>query len=425
MLEQAKAISPIDGRYLSYTKDLSVFFSEYALCKYRISVELEYFKRLCNVLNINIDSSEISDILNSFTVNEYKKIKKIEVTTNHDVKAIEYYLRSVFDEKKIGFTHLIHFGLTSQDINNTAIPASIKSFLDLCLINKLNVLNIEIEGKSKEWNNVVMISRTHGQPAVPTTMGKEFKVFSYRLGLQIEKLCHVVIYAKFGGAAGNFNAHVLAYPNIDWMTFSDSLVESFGLSRSTYTTQIDNYDSMSELFDTMKRINTILIDLCQDIWLYISHEYFSQTRQDGEIGSSTMPHKINPINFENAEGNFLLANCLFEFFSRKLPISRLQRDLTDSTISRNIGVAFSHMCIALDNLLKGLDKILINKEIIQHELEKNNVVVTEGIQTILRKEGNTNAYETIKKLIHEGNISTTLEEYNISPQNYVGYSMNV
>ena len=343
-LTAGKAISPIDGRYASYTKDLSYFFSEWALCKYRMSVEIEYFKSLCEVLHIDVDHASLGIIMKSFSLEEFEKVKKYEETTKHDIKAIEYYLRSKFKAFEIGHENLIHFGLTSQDINNTALPASIRSFLDLCFNNKLVVLKNELENKSREWKDIVMLSRTHGQPAVPTTMGKEFKVFSYRLELQLAQLSNIDLYSKFGGASGNFNAHVFAYPDIDWNEFSDIFVEKFGLKRSMYTTQIDNYDSLAQLFDTMKRINVILIDLCQDVWLYISREYFTQIHISGEIGSSTMPHKINPINFENAEGNFLLANTLFEFFSRKLPISRLQRDLTDSTISE-ISVLLLRTCV--------------------------------------------------------------------------------
>lgn len=452
-------ISPIDGRYKNYTKDLNDYFSEYALMKYRVYIEIEYF---ISLLDLNLNELLFEDILNNgnfenktalikklrgfylnFNSYDAELIKSIEKITNHDVKAIEYFLINKF--KKIGLENyetFIHFGLTSQDINNSAVSLSIKNFSKNILENNLNKIKKKLLEYVNLWKNCIMISRTHGQPAVPTSMGKEFKVFEYRLGLQIKKLENFEFYSKFGGASGNLNAHCLAYPNIGWQNFGNKFLLGIGLTRSDYTTQIDSYDNLAEYFDLLKRINNILIDFCKDIWQYISMNYFKMKYDANQIGSSTMPHKINPINFENSEGNLMLANNFLEFFSRKLPISRLQRDLTDSTVLRNIGTAFGHIIISTNNILKGLNKLEINNDIIDKDLNENRIVITEGIQTILRKYKIKNAYEIVKDFSRHNNISNedeirnfinnlnidTIiknELLNISIRNYIGYCKDI
>ena len=399
-------ISPLDDRYLKYTKSIKNYFSEFAFFRYRILVEIEYFITLLELnlkgydrLNDDIICS-IKNIFFDFCFDDYIKIKNIEKKIKHDVKSIEYFLIEKFTNIGIkSYTPLIHFGLTSQDVNNTAIGISLKTFIfDKYIFHFNNIVDNLLENKINEWEGIVMLSRTHGQPAVPTTLSKEFRVFCYRLHLQYEILLDTKFYGKFGGASGNLNAHKIAYPSIDWIEFGNVFIQRFGLIRSKFTTQIDNYDNIAVLFDCLKRINNILIDMCQDIWLYISFDYLKQLIVPGEVGSSTMPHKINPINFENAEGNLKLANSLLEFFSRKLPISRLQRDLTDSTVLRNLGVIFGHIFVAFNNIEIGLSKLDVNREKIQEDLDDNYVVIAEGIQTILRKYGHLDAYEKMKAL---------------------------
>tara|TARA_B100001250_G_scaffold411226_1_gene439413 strand:+ start:299 stop:1627 length:1329 start_codon:yes stop_codon:yes gene_type:complete len=407
-------LSPLDDRYRAITGFLKDYFSEYGLFKYRLKVELKYFVELIKLklpelenLNIFYISAFFTTLINGFNETEYNSIKKIERKINHDVKALEYYIADKFKVNGlVDHISFIHFGLTSQDINNTSISLSLKDFVETHYINSIEDIIKKINNKYNDWNKIVMLGHTHGQPAVPTTLGKEFRVFSYRLELQLELLKTVDYYGKFGGASGNLNAHKLAYPNIDWEIFGVKFMQELKLKRSKYTTQIDNYDNLAVLFDNLRRINTILIDMCQDIWLYISKDYIKQKLNKDEVGSSTMPHKVNPINFENAEGNLLLANNFLEFFSRKLPVSRLQRDLTDSTILRNIGTLFGHIYVAFDNINKGLGKLDVNKKKIQEELENNYVVITEGIQTILRKHGHNNAYELLKEFSRNGETLT-------------------
>ena len=405
-------ISPIDGRYNKYTKPLADYFSEYGLFRYRVFVELEYFLKLIDILNIKIENGkELKLIHDNFNINECKIIKQHESTINHDVKAVEYYLKDKFTELNVPYTNLIHFGLTSQDINNTALTLSIKDYIEVSYIPNINkILNIT-EKLHNKWNTAVMISRTHGQPAVPTSMGKEIKVFNYRLQQQLELMVNLKYYGKFGGASGNLNAHYFAYPDINWDKFGDNFLKNIGLIRSKYTTQIDNYDSISNIFDCIKRKCVILVDMCRDIWHYISINYLVQSINKNEVGSSTMPHKVNPINFENAEGNLLIAISLLEFMSRKLPVSRLQRDLTDSTVTRNIGVIFGHIEIAYQNIFIGLSKLDVNKETIELDLNENIVVITEGIQTYLRRIGDNNAYEKVKDF-SRSNQKITIEKIN-------------
>ena len=430
-------VSSIDGRYRTITHDLLGLFSEYALFNYRLKIEINYFFLLCKELKLLIDEDKLFRIIYNFNLEECKKIKDIEKNINHDVKSLEIYLVNKFDELNIPYKNLIHFGLTSQDINNTSISLSIKDYLNKMfknnIIDVLSKLN-ELLSKSK----IVMISRTHGQPAVPTTLRKELLVFKYRISREYIHLCSLKIMSKFGGAVGNFNAHYCAYPDIDWEKFADNLLNQLGIERSQYTTQIDNYENLSIIFDSIKRLNTILIDMCQDIWYYISIDYFKLKYNKNEVGSSTMPHKINPINFENAEGNLLLSVNLLEFMSRKLPISRLQRDLTDSTILRNLGIAFGYCEIAYRNIKIGLDKLEPNKEVIQKDLNNNIVVLTEGIQTILRKYGDEMAYNKLKEFSRNNNkidifdLKTFIENLNVSDEikkelnnielkNYIGF----
>jgi adenylosuccinate lyase len=405
-LNELTAISPVDGRYRDKTAGLADYFSEYALIKYRTHVEIEYFIALCEqgIEPLNQIQGEkmtaLRNIVANFSESDATYIKEIERTTNHDVKAIEYFLKEKFDEIDLPeYKEFIHFGLTSQDINNTATPLMWKDALELDYIPELENLHSFINQCAKEWKDIPMLARTHGQPASPTRLGKEFQVFAYRLGEQIKVLKEIPAKAKFGGATGNFNAHHVAYPKVDWKDFGNRfLSEKLGLQREAYTTQISNYDAFAESFDTLKRIHNIVIDFCRDVWQYISMEYFKQKIKEGEVGSSAMPHKVNPIDFENAEGNLGIANAILEHLSSKLPISRLQRDLTDSTVLRNIGVPVAHGLIALKSTTKGLGKLLLNKEAIERDLENNWAVVAEGIQTILRREGYPKPYEALKDL---------------------------
>jgi len=399
------SISPVDGRYRKQTEDIAKFFSEYALIRFRVYVETEYFISLCGILPQltafkKEDFKKIRKISTDFSMNEALRIKEIEKTTNHDVKAVEYYLKEKFGKLGLSkFSEFIHFGLTSQDINNTAIPLSLKESFERYLKPLFDGLVIKLDTLSKEWAKIPMLARTHGQPASPTRLGKEIKVFVERLKVQIKQLEKVPFSAKFGGATGNFNAHHAAYPEINWVAFANIFVnEKLGLQRSQTTTQVEHYDNLAAFFDNLKRINTILIDLNRDIWTYISMEYFKQSIKKGEVGSSAMPHKVNPIDFENSEGNLGVANALFEHLSAKLPVSRLQRDLTDSTVLRNIGVPIAHTVIAFKSLIKGLDKLLVNEDAIRNDLENNWAVVAEAIQTILRREGYPKPYEALKDL---------------------------
>ncbi|OEY73601.1 adenylosuccinate lyase [Salegentibacter salarius] len=439
------AISPIDGRYHSKTKQLATYFSEEALIRYRVKVEVEYFIALCELplpQLKDIDHSVFSDlraIYKNFTSVDAQAVKEIEKTTNHDVKAVEYLLKNKFDELGLEESkEFIHFGLTSQDINNTAVPLSLKDAIEAEYLPEIEEIIAKLTQLSQDWANVPLLARTHGQPASPTRLGKEIEVFITRLESQLDLLNKVPHAAKFGGATGNFNAHKIAYPNIDWKEFGTNFVqEKLGLHHSFPTTQIEHYDHMAALFDTLKRINNILIDLDRDIWTYVSMDYFKQKIKKGEIGSSAMPHKVNPIDFENSEGNLGIANAIFEHLSAKLPISRLQRDLTDSTVLRNIGVPMGHTSIALKSTLKGLGKLLLNEEKLNADLEANWAVVAEAIQTILRREGFKNPYETLKGLtrtnekINKKSIADFIETLEVSeavkeelkkitPQNYTG-----
>ncbi len=444
-LSELTAISPVDGRYRSKVEELDIFFSEYALVKYRILVEIEYFIALCNLPVPSLKNVDpkifpiIRNIYESFDPGKALEVKKIESVTNHDVKAVEYYIKQEFD--KLGLKNLkefIHFGLTSQDINNTATPLSFRDAIQQCyypllekVIKKLNQLSID-------WKDITMLARTHGQPATPTKLGKEIKVFEERIEKQLILHRDIPVSAKFGGATGNFNAHVVAYPNIDWVEFANNFVnDSLGLARSQVTTQIEHYDNFAAIFDSLKRVNTILIDLDRDMWSYISMDYFKQEIKKDEVGSSAMPHKVNPIDFENSEGNLGIANAVFEHLSAKLPISRLQRDLTDSTVLRNIGVPLAHTIIGLKSLLRGLNKLIINNEKIASDLEDNWSVIAEAIQTILRREGYPNPYEALKNLTRTNKKidqkimadfidNLEIEEQvkdelkNITPSNYTG-----
>ena len=442
------AISPVDGRYHSKTKALQAYFSEFGLIKYRVLVEVEYFIALCEIPLPSLDGlsdqkkEELRNIYKAFSEEDANWIKETEKTTNHDVKAVEYFLKDKM--KALGLEsqlEFIHFGLTSQDINNTAIPLSLKEGIQEVYTPMLEKLIEKIKELEYEWKDIPMLARTHGQAASPTRLGKELKVYRERLEIQKNSLNQVPFGAKFGGATGNFNAHFVAYPEIDWVSFSNHFVnETLGIHRSQTTTQIEHYDHIAGLFDALKRINTILIDLDRDIWTYVSMDYFKQKLKAGEIGSSAMPHKVNPIDFENSEGNLGIANAIFEHLSGKLPISRLQRDLTDSTVLRAIGVPLAHSLIAFQSTLKGLDKLVLNEEAISQELENNWAVVAEAIQTVLRREGFEKPYEALKGLtrthdkvtkesvhqfIESLNISEKLKEElkTISPSNYLGIQM--
>ena len=412
-LDVLTAISPIDGRYRGKTKALAAYFSEFALIKYRVQVEVEYFITLCELplpQLKGIDSSvfeTLRNIYRNFSEADAQRIKDIESVTNHDVKAVEYFLKEEFD--KMGgmddYKEFIHFGLTSQDINNTSVPLSIKEALDQVYYPLIEELIAQLKTYATEWANIPMLAKTHGQPASPTRLGKEIMVFVYRLERQLATLKACPVTAKFGGATGNYNAHHVAYPEYDWKAFGNQFVaEKLGLEREEYTTQISNYDNLSAIFDAMKRINTVMIDMNRDFWQYISMEYFKQKIKAGEVGSSAMPHKVNPIDFENSEGNLGIANAILEHLAAKLPISRLQRDLTDSTVLRNIGVPMGHILIALQSTMKGLGKLLLNEKAIYEDLDKMWNVCAEGIQTILRREGYPKPYEALKALTRTNNV---------------------
>lgn len=401
-----QAISPIDGRYAGQTKDLKSYFSEYALIQYRIRVEVEYFISLCQLPLPQLKDfpknkfEALRTLYREFSTEDALKVKAFEKETNHDVKAVEYFIKLKMKDAGLdAFIEFVHFGLTSQDINNTATPLLIKEALEKVLRPRLENVSEELAAQSAKWKDIPMLARTHGQPASPTRLGKEIGVFVERLSEQYKILDRCVHAAKFGGATGNFNAHHIAYPNINWVEFGNNFVsQSLGLKRSKTTTQIEHYDHLASLFDAMKRINSILLDLNKDMWTYISMDYFKQRIKEGEVGSSAMPHKVNPIDFENSEGNLGLANAILEHLSAKLPVSRLQRDLTDSTVLRNVGVPFGHMLIALNSTLKGLGKLQLNESKIRLDLENNWPVVAEAIQTILRREGYPNPYEALRDL---------------------------
>lgn len=426
-LNPLTAISPIDGRYFANTQTLAPYFSEFGLMRYRVRVEVEYFIALTNTLSelsgfSKDQESKLQLIYLSFSESDAAAIKEIEKTTNHDVKAVEYFLKSKFDELGLSkYKEFIHFGLTSQDVNNTAIPLSLKEFMDDQFIPAIQKLVADLTALSVQWKDIAMLARTHGQPASPTRLGKELYVFVERINKQLDLLKTIPHSAKFGGATGNFNAHHIAYPEINWGHFGNTFVSKhLGLLRSEPTTQIEHYDNMAALFDNLKRINTILIDFSRDVWQYVSMNYFKQKIKAGEVGSSAMPHKVNPIDFENAEGNLGFANAIFEHLSAKLPISRLQRDLTDSTVLRNIGVPLAHTYLAFKSLEKGIGKLELNKAAIDQDLEDNWAVVAEAIQTVLRKEGYPNPYEALKDLtrknekITQQSISAFIDGLNIN-----------
>ena len=445
-LDLLTAISPIDGRYRNKTSVLADYFSEYALIRYRVRVEIEYFITLCELPLPQLKSfdkslfEKIRGIYQNFDVESAQRVKDIEKVTNHDVKAVEYYIKEEFD--KIGnldaYKEFIHFGLTSQDINNTSVPLSIREALSEVYVPQVEELIDQLRQFSDDWKDVPMLAKTHGQPASPTRLGKEIMVFVYRLTEQLNTLKSCKMTAKFGGATGNFNAHHVAYPSYDWRAFGNQFVsEKLGLEREQYTTQISNYDCLSAVFDAIRRINTIIIDLDRDFWMYISMEYFKQKIKAGEVGSSAMPHKVNPIDFENSEGNLGIANAILEFLAQKLPVSRLQRDLTDSTVLRNVGVPLGHGIIAMQSTLKGLRKLILNEEKLTEDLENTWAVVAEAIQTILRREGYPHPYEALKALTRTNNKMTkeTIHEFintlnvsddvkselmNITPTNYTG-----
>lgn len=417
-LDILTAISPVDGRYRGKTEKLADYFSEYALIRYRVRVEIEYFISLCELPLPQLSSfdkglfDKLRDIYRNFSEDDARRVKEIEKTTNHDVKAVEYFIKEQFakiDEQLSANTQhptpitqyqeFIHFGLTSQDINNTSVPLSIKEALTDVFIPQVEELIQQLADYAEEWKDVPMLAKTHGQPASPTRLGKEIMVFVYRLQQQLDSLKQVPMTAKFGGATGNFNAHHVAYPDYDWREFGNRFVsEKLGLQREQYTTQISNYDQMGSVFDAIRRINTIIIDLDRDFWMYISMEYFKQKIKQGEVGSSAMPHKVNPIDFENSEGNLGLSNAILQFLAAKLPVSRLQRDLTDSTVLRNVGVPLGHTVIAVESTLKGLGKLILNEQKIDADLDDNWAVVAEAIQTILRREAYPNPYEALKRL---------------------------
>ena len=441
-LSALTAISPIDGRYRSKTESLDRYFSEFALIRYRVRVEIEYFIFLCELPLPQLQDfpkelfTELRAIYENFSQEDALRVKQIESVTNHDVKAVEYFIKEKANLST--YKEFIHFGLTSQDINNTATPLSIKEALDDVFLPLAEQLLSQLEAFAQEWMEIPMLAKTHGQPASPTRLGKEFMVFAYRLRRQLEMLRACPITAKFGGATGNFNAHHVAYPELDWRTLGNRFVsEHLGLEREQWTTQISNYDCLGALFDALRRISTVIIDLDRDIWQYISMGYFRQKVKAGEVGSSAMPHKVNPIDFENSEGNLGMANAIFMHLAQKLPVSRLQRDLTDSTVLRNVGVPLGHMVIAIQSTLKGLGKLLLNEETICQDLEQNWAVVAEAIQPILRREGYPNPYETLKQLTRTGaainpqSIADFIEGLNVSeavkaelrqitPNNYTG-----
>ena len=440
------AVSPIDGRYHSKTQNLSQYFSEAALIRYRVKVEVEYFIALCELplpalAGVPADTAQrLRDIYRDFTLDDAQRVKDIESITNHDVKAVEYLLKEKFDQMGLAqYKEFIHFGLTSHDINNTSVPMSMQDALHEQTIPQLQQVIDWLNEHAQAWHNVAMLAKTHGQPASPTRLGKELRVVAYRLEEQLRQLQAVPISGKFGGATGNFNAHLIAYPDRDWRAFAnDFLKNHLGIEREQWTTQISNYDNLAALFDALKRINTILIDLDRDMWMYISMNYFKQKIKAGEVGSSAMPHKVNPIDFENSEGNLGIANAVLEHLSHKLPISRLQRDLTDSTVLRNVGVPLGHMAIAMASTLKGLNKLILNEQAIHADLDSQRNVVAEAIQTILRREGYPKPYETLKELTRTNAVvdadaiarfidtlavSDTVKQElkRITPGNYTGY----
>ncbi|MBE6182227.1 MAG: adenylosuccinate lyase [Rikenellaceae bacterium] len=428
MLNNLTAISPVDGRYRKTTEKLADYFSEQALIRYRIRVEVEYFIALCElplpqlVGVVPEKRAALRTLYTEFSSADAERIKEIESITNHDVKAVEYLIKEKMDQLGLSdYKEFIHFGLTSQDINNTAIPLSLKEALEEVYYPAIEEVRNKIATFAEEWSSIPMLARTHGQPASPTVLGKEFRVYVERLDKQLALLRALAVPAKFGGATGNFNAHHAAYPATDWVAFANRFVgEVLGLSRSQYTTQIEHYDNLAAIFDNLKRIDTILVDFARDIWTYISMEYFKQRIKAGEVGSSAMPHKVNPIDFENAEGNFGIAGAIYAHLSGKLPVSRLQRDLTDSTVLRNVGVPMAHSLIALKSLIKGMNKLILNEEALQRDLEANWAVVAEGIQTILRREGYPKPYEALKALTRTNthvtgeSIATFIEELAVS-----------
>ncbi len=429
-LNALTAISPVDGRYRGKTEKLADYFSEAALIRYRIRVEVEYFIALCELplpQLRGVDAAKLDQLRSlyrDFSLDDARRVKEIESVTNHDVKAVEYLLKEKMDAVGLSACkEFVHFGLTSQDINNTAIPLTLKEGLRAVFYPALEEVQAHLRDFAAEWHDVAMLARTHGQPASPTRLGKEFMVYVERLEKQIAQLHALAVPAKFGGATGNFNAHHTAYPSIDWAAFANRFVnETLGLSRSQYTTQIEHYDNLAAIFDALKRIDTILIDLCRDMWTYISMEYFKQRIKAGEVGSSAMPHKVNPIDFENAEGNFGVANALYTHLAAKLPLSRLQRDLTDSTVLRNIGVPIAHSLIGLESLSKGLGKVILNEPALARDLENNWAVVAEGIQTVLRREGYPKPYEALKELTRTNtrvtaeSISNFIDGLNVSDE---------
>lgn len=443
-MESLNAITPIDGRYRRQVEELSSYFSEAALIRYRVKVEVEYFIALCQLplpqlKDTDPDSFEaMRNIYRNFSTEDAKEVKEIEKTTNHDVKAVEYFLKRHFEALGLDkHKEFIHFGLTSQDINNTSVPLSLKDCHTNSLLPKLQEVVAIIDDKAEQWKKIPMLAHTHGQPASPTLLGKEMKVFAYRLQEQLKYFENISFAAKFGGATGNFNAHNIAFPQYNWVEFANKFCSSLGLKRSLFTTQIENYDNLAAYFDNLRRLNIILIDFCRDMWQYISMEYFKQKIKEGEVGSSAMPHKVNPIDFENAEGNLGMANAVLTHLSMKMPISRLQRDLTDSTVSRNIGVPIAHTLIALNSIIKGMNKIILNNAALEQDLENNWAVVAEALQTILRSLDYPNPYETLKALtrtnskITKETISQFIDTLNvdeqtkqrmkaITPSNYVG-----
>ena len=452
-LTQLTAISPVDGRYRGKTEHLDRYFSEYALIRYRVKVEIEYFIALCELplpqlVDIRTANGQagstlyetLRDIYRDFSVADAQAVKNFEAVTNHDVKAVEYFIKEQFDRLGLErWKEFIHFGLTSQDINNTSVPMSVRDALHELFIPMVEELVNALKVRRDEWADIPMLAKTHGQPASPTRLGKEMGVFVYRLEQQLEQLRAVPVSGKFGGATGNFNAHHTAYPNIDWPAFAAGfLSERLGIERERFTTQISNYDNIAALFDALRRINTIILDLDRDIWMYVSMEYFKQKIKAGEVGSSAMPHKVNPIDFENSEGNIGIANAIYAHLAQKLPVSRLQRDLTDSTVLRNVGVPMAHSVIAIQSTLKGLGKLLLNRPAIDSDLEKMWSVVAEGIQTILRREGYPHPYETLKALTRTNatvtaesiaafidglDVSASVKEelHSLSPSTYTGY----
>ena len=440
------AISPIDGRYRNKTEILDNYYSEFALIRYRVKVEIEYFIALCEIPLPQLSDFDknlfpkLRDIYNNFSLDNAKEVKSIEAITNHDVKAVEYFIKQHFDNLGLEkYKEFIHFGLTSQDINNTSVPMLIKDSIDEVYLPMITELTEVLNAYAEQWKDIPMLAKTHGQPASPTRLGKEVKVFAYRLEQQIEQLKNVPISGKFGGATGNFNAHHIAFGEHDWLSFAGKfLKERLGIERELWTTQISNYDNLAALFAALSRINTIIIDLDRDFWQYISMEYFKQKIKQGEVGSSAMPHKVNPIDFENAEGNLGMANAILNHLSGKLPISRLQRDLTDSTVLRNVGVPMGHIVIAIQSTLKGLRKLILNQDAINRDLDNTWSVVAEAIQTILRREGYEKPYETLKNLtrtnstVNAQSISDFIDTLNVSdkvkaelksitPHNYTGY----